>query len=263
MNSEENSNEDRISNLPDDLIHEILSFIDMKYVVKTCVLSKRWRYIWTSLPKLRFVFYEETDEDEPDEEDIDSDLVQMRFVNLVNKVLSLHDNSDIHTFYLDGIRNWVVTLSDLYRWIGIVVCHNVQELAIDKCILKDFEIPACLYTCKSLTKLELRFENGFDLECKVILPSAVSLPRLKSLGLNFGGLWFDDEILTNKFFSSFPTLESLVIRHAGLNHMNLNMSFPNLTYFEFYDPVDYHNNVEVKLCAPSLTSFILKGQFSL
>ncbi|KAI3973155.1 hypothetical protein MKW92_013385 [Papaver armeniacum] len=180
----------------------------------------------------------------------------MRFVNLVNKVLSLHDNSDIHTFYLDAYPNGEITLSDMYRWIATVVSHNVQELSIDKCILKDFEIPACLCTCKSLTKLELRLENGSDLDCKVILPSAVSLPRLKSLRLNLGGFWFDDEKLTNKFFSSLPTLESLVIRHGGLNNMNLNMSFPNLTYFEFYDPVDYRNNVEVKLYAPSLTSFI-------
>ncbi|XP_026408795.1 putative F-box/FBD/LRR-repeat protein At1g78760 [Papaver somniferum] len=265
MNSGENSscsvNEDRISNLPDALIHEILAFIDMKYVVKTCVLSKRWRYIWTSLPKLRFVFYEETDEEEEeqDEEDIDSDLVQMRFVNLVNKVLSLHDNSDIHTFYLDAYRNWEITLSDMYRWIATVVSHNVQELSIDKGIDKDFEIPACLCACKSLTKLELRLENGSDLDHKVILPSAVSLPRLKSLRLNFGGFWFDDEKLTNKFFSSLPTLESLVIRQGGLNNMNLNMSFPNLTYFEFYHPVDQSNNVEVKLYVPSLTSIILKG----
>ncbi|KAI3830682.1 hypothetical protein MKX03_005428 [Papaver bracteatum] len=37
------------------------------------------------------------------------------------------------------------------------------------------------------------------------------------------------------------------------------MSFPNLTYFEFYHPVDLKNNAEVKLYVPSLTSFILKG----
>ncbi|KAK2634334.1 hypothetical protein Ddye_029126 [Dipteronia dyeriana] len=34
---------DRLSNLPDRIIYNILSFLDTKYVVQTCVLSKKWR----------------------------------------------------------------------------------------------------------------------------------------------------------------------------------------------------------------------------
>ncbi|MFS8030177.1 putative F-box domain, leucine-rich repeat domain superfamily, F-box-like domain superfamily [Helianthus anomalus] len=45
---------DRLSNLPNDLIHKILSFIDVKYAIRTSALSSRWRYIWTSMPCLNF-----------------------------------------------------------------------------------------------------------------------------------------------------------------------------------------------------------------
>ncbi|KAI3974971.1 hypothetical protein MKX01_005082, partial [Papaver californicum] len=48
------SGEDRISDLPESLIHHILSFIDIKYAVQTCVLSKRWSEIWISLQFLNF-----------------------------------------------------------------------------------------------------------------------------------------------------------------------------------------------------------------
>lgn len=47
--------EDRISGLPDDLIHQILSPLGLKFVVqRTSVLSKRWKLIWTTLPSLKF-----------------------------------------------------------------------------------------------------------------------------------------------------------------------------------------------------------------
>ncbi|OVA14427.1 F-box domain [Macleaya cordata] len=53
-NSPFSKHEDRISKLPDTLIHHILSFIDMKYAVQTSVLSRRWRHKWKSLGTLNF-----------------------------------------------------------------------------------------------------------------------------------------------------------------------------------------------------------------
>ncbi|KAL8099801.1 hypothetical protein AgCh_032164 [Apium graveolens] len=50
--------EDRISRLPDELIHKILSFVDTELVVQTSVLSKRWELIWMTLPFLKFIWYE-------------------------------------------------------------------------------------------------------------------------------------------------------------------------------------------------------------
>ncbi|CAH1415015.1 unnamed protein product [Lactuca virosa] len=42
--------EDRLSSLPDELIHKILSSFDMKFVVQTCLFSSRWKLLWTSMP---------------------------------------------------------------------------------------------------------------------------------------------------------------------------------------------------------------------
>ncbi|XP_011018706.1 PREDICTED: putative FBD-associated F-box protein At5g22720 [Populus euphratica] len=45
---------DRLRDLPDDLLHYILYFLDTKYAVLTSALSKRWRFFWTSVPDLNF-----------------------------------------------------------------------------------------------------------------------------------------------------------------------------------------------------------------
>ncbi|KAI3698446.1 hypothetical protein L2E82_41996 [Cichorium intybus] len=46
--------EDRLSSLPDELIHKILYCFDMKFVVQTCLLSSRWEFLWKSMPCLNF-----------------------------------------------------------------------------------------------------------------------------------------------------------------------------------------------------------------
>lgn len=45
--------EDRISELPDELIHQILSFVDTKLAVQTSLISRRWKLLWMTLPFLK------------------------------------------------------------------------------------------------------------------------------------------------------------------------------------------------------------------
>ncbi|KAJ0462859.1 putative F-box-like domain superfamily protein [Helianthus annuus] len=49
-----NVEDDRLSSLPDGLIHKILYFISIKHAIQTSVLSSRWRFLWTSMPFLNF-----------------------------------------------------------------------------------------------------------------------------------------------------------------------------------------------------------------
>jgi len=43
---------DRLSALPDSLLHAIMSFLKARQAVQTCVLTTRWRHLWRSLPCL-------------------------------------------------------------------------------------------------------------------------------------------------------------------------------------------------------------------
>ncbi|CAL4983551.1 unnamed protein product [Urochloa decumbens] len=49
---------DRLSALPDCILHVIMSFMKARQAVQTCVLSKRWRYLWHSVPCLDIDFDE-------------------------------------------------------------------------------------------------------------------------------------------------------------------------------------------------------------
>lgn len=44
---------DRISALPDELLHHVLSFLPAHESVRTCAVSRRWRHLWRSAPSLR------------------------------------------------------------------------------------------------------------------------------------------------------------------------------------------------------------------
>jgi hypothetical protein len=46
---------DRISGLPDELLHDILLRLDSaRTVARTSALSRRWRHVWAALPDLDF-----------------------------------------------------------------------------------------------------------------------------------------------------------------------------------------------------------------
>lgn len=44
--------DDRLSALPDSLLHTIMSFLKARQAVQTCVLGTRWRHLWRSVPCL-------------------------------------------------------------------------------------------------------------------------------------------------------------------------------------------------------------------
>ncbi|KAM0900100.1 hypothetical protein ACQ4PT_020823 [Festuca glaucescens] len=47
------SGDDRISAQPDDVLLQVLSLLPSEEVVRTCVLSRRWRQLWESTPTVR------------------------------------------------------------------------------------------------------------------------------------------------------------------------------------------------------------------
>ncbi|XP_052133990.1 uncharacterized protein LOC127752620 [Oryza glaberrima] len=47
-----------LSDLPDDLIRRIMSFLYARQAVRTCVLSRRWRHLWRSLTRINADFCE-------------------------------------------------------------------------------------------------------------------------------------------------------------------------------------------------------------
>ncbi|XP_026400304.1 F-box/LRR-repeat protein At3g59190-like [Papaver somniferum] len=258
----EKRNKDRISELPDTLIHHILSFLNIGHVLRTSFLSRRWRYLWVSLR------ISDHSMDRMDWNVEDSFKALNRYIIFVDRLLLLRDSSsDIQTLELrwENVGNFKSDLGFKYdvsrhvaTWIMAAVKHNVQELNLTLFLREMIKLPDCLFTCKSLTKLSV---HGFGRELTSFgLPDVAvyNFSRLRYLELK--GVSLADENLTCKFFSSCPVLESLVLADCSIS---FNFSSLSLKHFHLdnCESIDYFD-ITIKLSAPNLTSLVCKDYMS-
>lgn len=101
---------DRISSLPDSLLHHILSSLKIKPIVRTSLLSKRWRYVWSSIPNLDFRYWPSSRSD--------IHLETERFMNFIDRMLPLLGTSNIHRFSLSVVMNFAMILG-LVPWFPV------------------------------------------------------------------------------------------------------------------------------------------------
>ncbi|XP_010442411.1 PREDICTED: F-box/FBD/LRR-repeat protein At1g51370-like isoform X2 [Camelina sativa] len=181
--------EDRISQLPEHLISEILDHLSTKDAVRTSVLSTRWRYLWQSVPGLDLSSYEFSKFD--------------AFVSFVERFFNSHRESWIRKLRLSYCS---LGRSYLESWIDAVTTRRIQHLKIDYDGY-DKKIPLSLYTCETLVHLRL---------CYVTMCSAkfVSLPCLKFMHLENNE--YPNETTLQKLISGSPALEHLTITRAPI-----------------------------------------------
>ena len=149
-NCEMEESEDRLSDMPDCIIHHILSFMETKDAIQTCVLSKRWRYLWASVPCLNF--------------SSKSFMRLVDFKKFVLWVLNHRDSSHVKllVYYRFGV-DYATDQGLLNKVIEYAASHGVEEIKINLRAKTagrtsgspPVEIPLSLFTCQSLKKLEL------------------------------------------------------------------------------------------------------------
>ncbi|KAJ3683428.1 hypothetical protein LUZ60_013655 [Juncus effusus] len=212
-----NGDEDRLSNLPDDVLITILSLLDAKEIIQTWLLSKRWCHLWRFVPRLKFC-------DDYLKEHMTDKLEGIkltRFQNFVSSFLLLRDNStDLHTFKL---RNGISSHS--LSWIRYVLNHNPKILDIDllTMVKPDCCFDQIVFTCESLEDL------SFGLYEKIVLDE-VSLPNLRKL---FFGLVLINHDSVCEVLCGCPVLENLSFWGSRVNANELLFkSIKQLTLFQ-------------------------------
>ncbi|GLT95111.1 hypothetical protein SLE2022_128130 [Rubroshorea leprosula] len=195
---------DRLSDLPDCLIHHILSFMDAKYAVQTCILSKRWVRIWTQLQVVK----------------IDSKFFNrvVNFRNFICQVLDRCETSNVLAVSICSRRNnlgWAL----VDKIISFAVSHSIQELDLSlKYSIGDVQ---SVFRCQSLRVLKL------DSICALPLPNSISLASLKTLILC--GVRLRSENNCFDLFSSCLDLQNLVLDGVSLTISDIfNISAPAL-----------------------------------
>ncbi|CAA7047973.1 unnamed protein product [Microthlaspi erraticum] len=109
----------RISDLSDELLIKIISFLPTKVAVSTSILSKQWQFLWMWLPKLEFDDYSIID---------DPDSI-LRFRDFINKNLPLHKSAVIESLLLRFCQS-TLQPENIKLWVGIAVSRLVRELSI-------------------------------------------------------------------------------------------------------------------------------------
>lgn len=192
---------DRLSQLPDELIFEILWFLPMKDVVKTPVLSKRWRNLWTTIPSLNF------------ENDTMKFHDTERLRDFVDQVIFYWEGAKIRRFKIESCYELKQSISSAVEvWVDFAKAHKVEELYLHMMLesmdMRYYEakdgvcsVPQSLYSCSSLKVLSFR-------HCDFISsPPHVNWNQLKSLTTTEGfGISGD---MISQILSGSPCLEVL------------------------------------------------------
>ncbi|GKV09932.1 hypothetical protein SLEP1_g21365 [Rubroshorea leprosula] len=177
MSCIEASSVDRISDLPDGILHQILSYLPTEVVARTCVLSKRWQYLWDTypifdIPRLSFLVIGEG-------VDIDryADVVDHKLNTFCKYEFEIQKFKLSFMCELNGIKLKHDSLVN--KWLRLVAERNVKELHLDFGIRdrSPCSFPQEIFAAKSLTFLEIHCPNA-------LLPSSINLPSLETLRLS-------------------------------------------------------------------------------
>jgi hypothetical protein len=240
----EEKNQDRLSDLPDCLILHILSFLNSKQAVQTCILSKRWKRRWKRIPTLIL--------------DSKKFPTVKYFSMFVSNILTLRDTSTaLHALDFRHHRNVEPQL--LKKVLNYIYSHNthLQQLGIylhgETCL-----VLRCISSCRALTSLKLslysRGSYNFD---KTLFPKSLNLPALTSLDLtNFA--FSGDENGHAEPFLTFTRLNSLVISSCIVKDAQiLRISSETLVNLAMHD--NSFPFTKIELSASSLCTFTING----
>ncbi|XP_024011220.1 F-box/FBD/LRR-repeat protein At1g51370 [Eutrema salsugineum] len=199
--SSQGSQEDRISQLPDHLIYEILYYLTTNDAVRTSVLSTRWTSLWKCVPGLDLDYRE-----------FSSFNALLSFFNSLFDIR--RESSWIRKFQLHMNVDFVDAAGDdVSLWIDFLTRHNIQHLDLHFgnayfYLSVPTKRPLSIYTCKTLLHLRLFGANLANAEF-------VSLPCLKTIHLEY--VIVPNEATLEKLISGSPVLEDLTIITCRFN----------------------------------------------
>ncbi|PIA30445.1 hypothetical protein AQUCO_05500014v1 [Aquilegia coerulea] len=193
---------DIISNLPDPILHHILSFLDMKEVVCTSHLSRRWRYIWRSVSHLNF--HQDLWSDTCTNNDFRiPNLSEHKFMDFVDYVLYLRDDTNVQKFLLSGSGHGMGNYQ-IPKWMTILINRKIPEIHLK---LPEYTaLPLFVFTSPTNLKiLHLEYAilpqgdlNGeLELKCQVLETLVLHSCYHKCLILKLFALQLKNLVLDN------------------------------------------------------------------
>ncbi|KAL0737160.1 hypothetical protein Bca4012_013370 [Brassica carinata] len=240
---------DRISELPDPLLTQILSHLPIIDSVKTSVLSKRWESLW---PNVSTLDLNDRDVTPPYKKlfatFIDS-FLEHNFESRLQTLKIKYDECNVNLF---PISEWITTAVDL---------RGIQHLEVEirnPMYVIDFT-PASVYKSKTLVSLKLRRVRVRSL----IEVDVVSLPCVKIMCLEKVCYGKEGDLCVEKLISGCPVLEDLdLVRKCDDRVKTLRVRSQSLKIFRLAFPSGMGDEYEVEIDAPALEYLSFKDNQS-
>ncbi|CAN1180074.1 F-box/LRR-repeat protein At5g02910 [Linum perenne] len=228
-NEASSNGDDRISSLPDEVLHEILDRLpSRKQAAKYTTLSKRWNHLWLSYPVLEFVCTDYT-HNAPSKSSTDSFIasvrrkfsssglnyiksvrIDSRDYDFIGAILDLIQNREPQEIHVKTGRYLVIPIlllnSSRLRTLKLECCklseqdQNREPEEIDMTLRRDSVIPTLLLNSSRLRTLKL-------FGCK-LLEDQYKMINLRVLHLSHVSI---DVRVLNSMIAAAPLLEELTL----------------------------------------------------
>ncbi|KAI5435564.1 putative F-box/FBD/LRR-repeat protein At1g78760 [Lathyrus oleraceus] len=243
-----NYDKDRMSDLPDSVLLEILSNLKINQAVEMSILSTRWKNLWKyiSVLSLHYRSFKSIE----------------CFINFVSQFFSFRNEKTSVQALTFECRYYFDPLL-LKRILKYLFSHNVQHLDMTvPCTLKQFPLSSN-FSYHSLTSLKLSTSQELD-TVPPVFPNSLKLPALTNLSLytfTFRCTNEDDEDGYADPFSGFQSLNTLFIESCPLfnDKEGLFISSLSLVSLTILLPIDY-DFYKFKLSTPNLSTFHFAGR---
>ncbi|MFS7906644.1 putative F-box domain, FBD domain, F-box-like domain superfamily protein [Helianthus anomalus] len=233
--------DDIISDFPEDLINPILERLPVKEAVRTSVLSKRWRYRWTTMKKLDFYFGFSG-------QFLKIGAYQHNGYTRVISQIMIHHQGPILQFHLHIPKEILLdSFQEVDLWMLILSRNNLRELNIinqNRIVNSNqiYQIPSSVFSCLELRVLilvncifkpPLEFKGFPNLEEIYLLyvkfggnsgGTVINLPQLKKLSLqscgNVNNFNIKAENLQYLCVTGCPDANAMVLQLLHSEHLN-------------------------------------------
>ncbi|KAL5714885.1 hypothetical protein ACHQM5_016787 [Ranunculus cassubicifolius] len=238
---------DRISSLPDPIIHHIFSFLDTELVLPTSILSKRFRHLWTSSPYLTFNYYYTDPDPDPT---IPNPYPVTDFLDFVDRILISRDASTILKFNL--VCEEIIHKSRVLTWLIATLIRNVQELDLVLLVEQVMEFPYNLFTKNDLKVFKL---SGYFGDVNIRMPCSVCFSsKIRVLELDFVRLPEGD--CNGEINFTCASLEKLMLSRCDIEHLKVitisARKLKSLKMVSSYKDSDFF--CKIRVCTPNLVS---------
>ncbi|KAK9049466.1 hypothetical protein SSX86_031565 [Deinandra increscens subsp. villosa] len=259
----------RIGNLPEHLIDLIFERLPIQDVIRTSVLSQKWRYKWITMKSVIF------------DEQISKKLGEYGalgtrgFIRVINHVLLLHKGS-IDKFYLYIPNIYLDSFQEVDQWMLLLSTNGIKDITLINSIRR-YQLPLCLFSCLELRKLELYkciFKPPLKFEGFLYLESLIL--RNTEFTSDLGGNMINVPQLKKLFVRSCTNIYNLKIKATKLQILHVincnDVMLPDLLHSQCLDTVhitlkkpikDFSrlNWTHLELILPKVRWFVINGYF--